>query len=149
MPMTVIVGVDDSKFSTTAIEHVAGLAWSNGARFLVVSAVAPIFLGPGEATAPDAISRLMVEQEKYHREIAERDAGRLRAAGHKADARVILGDPRTSLVEIANAEHGDLVVVGSHGRTGIKRLLLGSVAEYVVSHAPCSVLVVRETRHGR
>lgn len=53
------------------------------------------------------------------------------------------GDPRTELVESAIAEEADLLIVGSHGRTGIARLLMGSVASYVVTHAPCSVLVVR------
>lgn len=146
--MIVIIGIDDSPFSKAAIEHVAKSAWPSGTRFVVISAVAPIFIGPGEAAAPDAIARLMAEQEKYHREIAERDATRLREAGFKAEDRVIIGDPRTAIVELANTQRADLVVVGSHGRTGIKRLLLGSVAEYVVSHAPCNVLVVREGRHA-
>jgi nucleotide-binding universal stress UspA family protein len=53
------------------------------------------------------------------------------------------GDPRTVIIDEAKAWSADLIVVGSHGYTGIKRLLLGSVAQSVVSHAPCSVEVVR------
>ena len=45
--------------------------------------------------------------------------------------------------DVARSEHADLVVVGSHGHTGIAKVLLGSVASHIVSHAPCSVLVVK------
>lgn len=148
--MKVLIGVDDSPYSDAAIRHATGAAWPKATRFLVVSAAAPIFIGPGEVTAADSIGRLMEEQEKYHKEIAERAATRLREAGLTADARMVLGDPRTALLDAARSEHADLIVVGSHGRTGVKKLLLGSVASHVVTHAPCSVLVVREggTRHG-
>jgi nucleotide-binding universal stress UspA family protein len=54
------------------------------------------------------------------------------------------GDPRSVILEEAKEWDADLIVVGSHGYTGIKRLLLGSVAQSVVSHAPCSVEVVRQ-----
>jgi nucleotide-binding universal stress UspA family protein len=57
---------------------------------------------------------------------------------------VLQGDPREMLIEEARSERADLVVVGSHGRTGLDRLLMGSVASHVVTHAPCSVLVVKE-----
>ena len=53
------------------------------------------------------------------------------------------GDPRDVLVDTARNLHADLLVVGSHGRTGLAKLVLGSVAAHVVTHAPCSVLVVK------
>jgi nucleotide-binding universal stress UspA family protein len=55
----------------------------------------------------------------------------------------VRGDPREAIVEAARKTGADLVVVGSHGRTGIGKLVLGSVASHVVTHAPCSVLVVK------
>jgi universal stress protein A len=55
----------------------------------------------------------------------------------------LAGDPRHALVQEARQERVDLIIVGSHGRSGMAKLLLGSVASYVVSHAPCNVLVVR------
>jgi len=56
---------------------------------------------------------------------------------------MVPGDPRSALVDEARQEHADLIVVGSHGRSGLSKLLLGSVASHVVAHAPCSVLVVK------
>jgi nucleotide-binding universal stress UspA family protein len=130
--MKVLIGVDDSPYSDAAIGHVTGAAWPKATKFIVLSAVAPIFLEPGEAVAGDAISRLMEQQEKYHMEIAERAATRLRNAGLSAEARMVVGDPRAALIDAARSEHSDLVIVGSHGRTGIKKFLLGSVASHVV-----------------
>lgn len=142
--MKILIGVDDSACSDAAVAHVAGTEWPKAAKFLVVSAAAPILIGPGEVTAADAISRLMEEHQKHHKEIAERAAARLRKSGLTTEARLARGDPRSALLDAAQAEHVDLIVVGSHGRTGIKKLLLGSVASHVVTHAPCNVLVVRE-----
>ena len=141
--MKVVIGVDSSTFSDDAIDYVVNSPWPVGTTFVVVSAVAPIFLGPGEVAAPQSITELNQEQERYHREIAQGAARRLSVAGLKAIARVIHGDPRTVLEEIARSEEADMVVVGSHGRSGIKKLLLGSVAAHVIAHAPCPVLVVR------
>jgi nucleotide-binding universal stress UspA family protein len=56
------------------------------------------------------------------------------------------GDPRREIVEAAKDWDAELIVVGSHGRTGLQRLILGSVAEYVVRHAPCSVEVSRRPK---
>lgn len=63
---------------------------------------------------------------------------------HSAEAAVREGGPREVIADDAKAWSADLIVVGSHGYTGLKRFLLGSVAQSVVGHAPCSVEVVRE-----
>ena len=142
--MNVLIGVDDSSYSGAAIAYVAGAAWPEATRFLVLSAVAPIFGLPDEGPPAHAIAQLMKEQEKYHKEIADGAADRLRKAGLTVEARMVVADPRAALLDAAKSENVNLVVVGSHGKTGIKKLLLGSVASHVVTHAPCSVLVVRE-----
>ncbi len=141
--MNVLIGVDDSSHSDAAVTYVIRATWPKAAKFIVLSAVAPIFTGPGEATSADAITRLLKEQEGYHEELAKKAAARLREAGLTAEARMVVGDPRVALMDEARAGHANLIIVGSHGRTGIKKLLLGSVASHVVTHAPCSVLVVR------
>jgi nucleotide-binding universal stress UspA family protein len=55
-----------------------------------------------------------------------------------------VGDVATTICHIAEEVPADVIIVGSHGRTGLKRMLLGSVSEHVVRHAPCPVLVVHE-----
>jgi nucleotide-binding universal stress UspA family protein len=147
--MKVLIGVDDSPCSEAAVRYISEAAWLKGTKFIVLSAVAPIFVGPGEAAASDAIGRLLEEQEKYHEEIAKHAAAQLRKPGMTAEARMVVADPRAALTDAARSERVDLLVVGSHGRTGIQKLLLGSVASHVVTHAPCNVLVVREKGSGR
>lgn len=141
--MKVVIGVDNSSFSDDAVDYVVNSPWPVGTTFVVVSAIVPIFLGPGEVAAARSITELYQEQERDQREIAQGAARRLSVAGLKAIPQVIHGDPRTVLEEIARSEQADLVIVGSHGRSGIKKLLLGSVAAHVIAHAPCPVLVVR------
>lgn len=57
------------------------------------------------------------------------------------ERRVLMGDPAETVVRVAREEEADMIVVGSHGRTGLVRLLMGSVAEVIVRRAPCPVLV--------
>lgn len=76
-------------------------------------------------------------------DIAEAAARRLREAGRHATASVVQGAPATELIRVAQQRAADLVVIGTRGRTGVRRLLLGSVARNVMHHANCSVLIVR------
>lgn len=70
-------------------------------------------------------------------------AGRLRAAGLDAEPEVRKGDPAHEIIEAARARGAGVIVIGTRGRTGLRRLILGSVARNVLVHAPCSVLVTR------
>lgn len=142
--MKILIGVDDSPFSKAAIEHIKRGAWPAGSEFVVVSACPPIWIGPGEMASPGPIAEMNEQQEQYHKETAQAAAKALSEAGLKAVGRVELGDPRSILVEGARREKADLLVIGSHGRSGMAKLLLGSVASHVVGHAPCSVLVVKK-----
>jgi len=141
--MKVLIGVDDSPFSAATLVYVKDATWSAGSQFTVVSACKPIWIGPGELASPGPIAELNQQQEQYHKEIAQKGAKILADAGLQATGRMEIGDPRSVLVEAARREKADLLVIGSHGRSGVARLLLGSVAAHIVGHAPCNVLVVK------
>jgi nucleotide-binding universal stress UspA family protein len=83
------------------------------------------------------------DQVRHHQELVSRAEQKLQGTGLKTEARILHGDPRVALVDTARTEGADLIVIGSHGRTGLAKLLLGSVASHVVTHAPCSVMVVK------
>ncbi len=83
------------------------------------------------------------ETVRFHQETAANAERELQGTGLKTEAKILNGDPRTELVEAARAEQADLMVLGSHCLTGMAKLLMGSVASYVVAHAPCSVMVVK------
>ena len=89
----------------------------------------------------------MEEVRKARQELMAGVESELRDAGLATEALVMMGDPREAIVQMAKDEGVDLVVVGSHGRSGVSKLLMGSVASHVVTHAPCSVLVVKNERN--
>jgi nucleotide-binding universal stress UspA family protein len=143
--MRILLAVDGSAPSQDAIDEVVGRPWPTPSNLRVISVVRP-YVPPATEFVPAAFAPNEVLQE--HMKDAERTAGqaadRLRRSGLSVDTAVRQGDPRTVIVDEAMEWGADLIVVGSHGRTGLTRLLLGSVAQAVVAHAPCSVQVVRK-----
>jgi nucleotide-binding universal stress UspA family protein len=84
-------------------------------------------------------------QRKWAEESLEARSADLRQGGTKASWRVQVGVPFEEIVKIAEEERADMIVMGTHGRGGLNRMLLGSVADRVIRLAPCPVLTVRET----
>jgi nucleotide-binding universal stress UspA family protein len=78
-----------------------------------------------------------------------RIAGQLRLAGFQTTVSIPDGEPRHAIIDAACDWHADLIMIGSHGRRGLDRVLMGSVAEAVVRHAPCSVEIERAPFFGR
>jgi len=143
--MRIVIGVDDSKHSQKAVELVKQMRWPEGTRVIVVSAVREILPIYSEVYVPTApySEQLMDDLLRFHQEIAADAEKEMREAGLKTEAKVVHGDPRAVIVDLARAERADLIVVGSHGRTGLAKILIGSVASHIVAHAPCNVTVVK------
>ncbi len=143
--MKIVLGFDDSPHAQAALRWVCSQAWPSGLRVVVVSAVRAPVTAYAEVYAPAVAYPLDVVQDlaKHHEELAARARAELVAAGITAEARVLTGDPREVLVDVARSEGAELVVMGSHGRTGLAKLVLGSVAAHVVGHAPCNVMVIK------
>jgi len=101
-------------------------------------------IDPGALQLPGGRFRARVDQVRERREQqAQVLVERGRAEGVDVSFLVWTGDPGDMIVEAAEAERVDMVLVGSHGRGAVGRFFLGSVSEHVVRHAPCPVLVVR------
>jgi nucleotide-binding universal stress UspA family protein len=143
--MRIVIGVDDSPHSRAALDFVGGMKWPSGSQVIVLAvakpaAVAHTLVGAGSLGYMRSFEE---EQLQAQQELAARAEREMQEAGFETTARVLTGDPREAIVETARAERADLIVVGSHGRTGLDKLLMGSVASHVVTHAPCSVMVVK------
>jgi nucleotide-binding universal stress UspA family protein len=91
--------------------------------------------------ATEALESALTEPARERGEALVADE---RAAGRAVEFHLLQGQPADVITELAASEHADLVAVGTHGRRGVRRLVLGSVAAAIVRHAPCSVLVVRD-----
>lgn len=145
--MRILIGVDDSLHARSAVDFVRRMTWPEGTQVVVVSVAQPLVLAYSEVYMPVAsMPEISEEWVRTHRDIAALAAKSLREAGLLVESKVLEGDPRTCIVDAAASERADLVVVGSHGRTGLAKLFMGSVANHVVSHAACSVLVVKLDR---
>ena len=140
----VLLGTDLSRTSELATDRAFDLAQRHGADLLVVSVIGPDDLGK-HAGRPGG--RWDEVRDRRHA-AAQELVGRGRARGITVSFLVWTGDPGESIVSAAEAEGADLVVVGTHGRGTIGRLLLGSVSDHVVRNAPCPVLVVRPASRG-
>ncbi len=134
-----LLATDLSEASTSATEQAFDLASRLGASLLVVS-----IIDPGSLLLPGGRFHARMDQVRERREvIAQSLVERGREVGVPVSFLVWEGEPGDMIVSAAEAEHVDMVVVGSHGRGAVGRLFLGSVSEHVVRHAPCPVLVVR------
>ena len=148
MPGTIVVGVDGSAASHEALRWAAGEASLRGARLVAVHAwsyVPPAPIGdPGMVPMPavDLGGQLGAEQDAAGMDL---DDAMTSALGDEQsveiEKRLVEGDAGEVLV--SESAGADLVVVGSHGRTGIKAALLGSVSRHVVDRAACPVVVVK------
>ena len=139
--MKILIGIDDSKFSGDVLQAVITQFRPEHIEVRVLhvlqpSAPAPPQMAPGYAPELD-------DQKKPAHELVERIASELRCGGFKVETAVEVGDIREKIIDFASDWDADLIVVGSHGRSGIPRFLLGSVAEFVARHAKCSVEIVR------
>jgi nucleotide-binding universal stress UspA family protein len=142
--MKILLAVDGSEHSQTAADEVARRPWPAGSFVRVVCVFQPYTPPATEfvlesKTFESLRQQLMVDAERLTTRVSQS----LAAAGLTADTAVREGDPRSAIVDEAEEWQADLIVVGSHGRTGLTRMLLGSVATAVVNHAKCSIEVVR------
>ena len=145
--MKILIALDASPHSEHALRFASRMRWPAGSRVIVVSALQPV-ASPG-ATGPDLGAmpdEVLADRRRQLGELVANAESELRDSGFATEGRVEVGDPREVLLAIVQNERADLLVVGSHGRTGIAKLMLGSVSSHVVTHAPCSVLVVKQAR---
>lgn len=134
---TILLATDLTAASREATERAIDLARRLGARLLIVNVLDKRRLVGGGSH--ERIDQARAEREAHLSKLV-RDA---RTAGATAEFLVWDGDPGASIAAAAEAEQADLVVVGTRGRSGAGRMLLGSVSDHVVRHAGCPVLVVR------
>ena len=148
--MKILIGLDASTHSERVLDFVARMRWPAGSRVIVLSMLQPVASAVTGAYEPTVIPAENLEGLRAQLEELVADAERaLREVGFSTEGRVLAGDPRETLLQVAHSERADLIVVGSHGRSGIAKMMLGSVSSHVVTHAPCSVLVVKQTGRAK
>lgn len=140
--MKVLLAIDESKFSEAAAQALISQFRPQETEVRVLHVVEPIAI-PVPPEMPVEYLAELKGQLEMAQELVEQVAKTLRAADFRVTAAVEKGDAKSVIVDQAAAWPADLILVGSHGRKGLARFLMGSVSEAVARHAPCSVQVVR------
>jgi nucleotide-binding universal stress UspA family protein len=145
--MRVLIAIDSSDGSTLALSAVAERLWPADAEFRVITVMEPAYLQPPFAGAyVEPMLNLQVEFENSCHELISEQIKRLKETfpDHAVTGETLLGPVASMILDEAKGWNADLIIVGSHGRTGINRFFLGSVADRVASHAQCSVEIVKQ-----
>lgn len=150
--MKILLATDGGKQADAAIEAIKRFAWTPDDSVKVISVVdmaLPMSIDIYGGFLPDTAELERTARENAAK-IVEQTAEKIRtfagAHGVEISSDVLFGSPDSRIVETAEEWHPDLIVVGSHGYSRWERLLLGSVSDSVIHHAPCSVMVIRTDR---
>jgi nucleotide-binding universal stress UspA family protein len=142
----IVVGTDGSETAERAVREAGDVAKCMEAKVHVVSAYEPASGAKvAGADADPERADWVVGPNVQVDSVLERAVGMLKAQGVEVEAHARRGDPADALLQVAEEEKADVIVVGNKGMTGAKRFLLGSVPDKISHHAPCSVLIVRTT----
>ncbi|HVN63873.1 MAG TPA: universal stress protein, partial [Candidatus Binataceae bacterium] len=136
---------EDSKFALDFAEELARKFSAEIVVLHVDQPLAPVIMTPelGPAMDVGAMNRIAEEQRLLAQRELDTIVRRLRDGGLKAKSMLKVGSPFLEIIRTAQSENSELIVLGTHGRTGLAHVLLGSVAERVVQKAPCAVLTIR------
>ncbi len=145
--MKVLIAIDSSECSEFALDSIAKRSWPEDTQFRVITVVEPAYIqAPLNGIYAEPMIAAQIEFEKYCRERINDKVTTLKTAlpDHQISGDVLLGPTAECIIDDAKKWNTDLLVVGSHGRTGLNRFFLGSVAERVASHSPCSIEIVKQ-----
>jgi nucleotide-binding universal stress UspA family protein len=142
-PQHFLVPLDFSDYSTQAMDYAMALAHKLQARLTLLHVIQSLSMGGGDMGVTLPYSYMQELEAELNRRL-ESYLERVTAAGLNGDVVLVHGSPYQEIVETAKTRQVDLIIMGTHGRTGLRHVLLGSVAEKVVQLASCPVLVTRQ-----
>jgi nucleotide-binding universal stress UspA family protein len=144
--MKILLATDGTKYSEAATQAITATFDPKNSNILILQAVEPLSYSTPPQMAPGYAPELAQKREEQKQQAQHslaKAAKTLQAAGFAVETRIVEADPRNAILDVADEWNTDLIVLGSHGRRGIQKFLIGSVAESVARHARCSVLIVR------
>jgi nucleotide-binding universal stress UspA family protein len=144
---SIVVGTDGSDTAKEAVRQATDLAGQVGAKMHLVSAYEPVPEGRlrDERQQIPEDMQWMINPREDVTGVLEEAGESIKQAGVGVEIHPREGDPADAILDVAEEQQADLIVVGNKGMTGAKRFLLGSVPNKVSHHAPCSVMIIRTT----
>jgi nucleotide-binding universal stress UspA family protein len=140
---SIVVGTDGSEPADEAVRQATDMASREGARLHLVTAYPDPQILRERTTGTGGGAYTIIDLRDVAESLVQRAARDALRKSVEVETHVREGQPAEVIIDVANQEQADLIVVGSRGLTGIKRYLLGSVSSKVSQHAPCSVMIVR------
>lgn len=140
----ILVPTDFSEYANYALDYAIELAQALQARLTVLYVFHLSSLALGEAP-PTVLDDTLTAMETKAQQQTQMALTRVQNSSLQGDSVIVEGIPSQMIIETAERRDVDLIVIGTHGRTGLTHILMGSVAEKVVRLAPCPVLVTRGT----
>lgn len=145
MYKSIVVGTDGSDTAKKAVGEATDLAKAVGAKLHLVSAYEPIpeaRLKGERRETPDELQYMINPREEVESVLGE-GADVIKSAGVEVETYARETDPADAIIDVAEEQDADLVIVGNRGMAGAKRFLLGSVPNKVSHHSPCSVMIIK------
>ncbi len=145
---SILLPTDFSECGNFALSYAASLARTFGASILCVHVIEPMVptVGYSGISEPLPIADIADQLEDSAERELPKFAESGECAGLAVEELIVHGEAASEIVRVAKERSVDLIVVSSHGRTGLGRILFGSTAEAIVRHAPCPVLVVKPAK---
>jgi nucleotide-binding universal stress UspA family protein len=137
---------DFSRASAAAFNRAVETAKANRAELLIVNVITPSFPPIGDGyISPKVYVEMEASARAYARKQLDAQLAKAKRAGARVRGLILEGLPHERIVQTARRKRADLLVMGTHGRTGLAKFFLGSVASRVLAMSPCPVLTVRGT----
>ncbi len=140
----ILVPIDFSDYSKNALKYAVNFTMQFGAELILIYVVEPVIYPPDFSMGQIAIPTVDIEMDKRASEELEKLAKKDIPLSLKIRTLVKTGKPFIEIIETAEEENVDLIIIASHGHTGMEHILFGSTAEKVVRKAPCPVLSIRD-----
>jgi nucleotide-binding universal stress UspA family protein len=144
----VLVPIDFSDYSKSALKYAVNFAKSFSADITLVYVVEPIIYPPDFSMGQIAIPAVSTEWDERAQEELDKLAKTEISKDVKVKSIIKTGKPFVEIIETAKEEEIDLIIIATHGHSGVEHILFGSTAEKVVRKAPCPVLTLREPIKG-
>ena len=149
--MKILLASDGSQCSNTAAESMAKRPWESGSQVEIVSVIEPFqpYSTDIYTLSNEFWDKMRAASQEQAAEAIQKAKSYFTAADSPliVHTKILTGNPRNSILDEAEEWGADLIVVGSHGYTGLKRVLIGSVSLAIASHAHCSVEIIRSRKN--
>lgn len=144
----VLVPIDFSDYSKSALRYAVNFAKSFNAEIILIYVVEPVIYPPDFSMGQIAMPSINTEWDDRAKDELQKLAKSEIIGAVKVKTIIKTGKPFVEIIETAKEENVDLIIIATHGRSGVEHILFGSTAEKVVRKAPCPVLTLREPLKG-